>query len=110
VYFVALRMLMGDTTKYLALVFGLAFSTTLVVQQGSIFVGILKRTCANIETIPQADIWVMHPATRYLRRAQGDRIDGADARARCGRRGLGRAADSWAAVKRCCRTAPSRIA
>ena len=56
---------MGDTTKYLALVFGLAFSTTLVVQQGSIFTGILKRTASNIETIPQADIWVMHPATRY---------------------------------------------
>jgi len=65
VYYVALRMLMGDTTKYLALVFGLAFSTTLVVQQGSIFTGILRRTCSNIESIPQADIWVMHPATRY---------------------------------------------
>ncbi len=58
-------MLVGDTTKYLALVFGLAFSTTLVVQQGSIFTGIMRRTSAKIETIPQADIWVMHPATRY---------------------------------------------
>ena len=56
---------MGDTVKYLALVFGLAFSTLLVVQQGSIFTGIMRRTSANIETIPQADIWVMHPATRY---------------------------------------------
>lgn len=63
--YVAIRMLMGDTAKYMALVFGLAFSTTLVVQQGSIFTGILRRTGANIETIPQADIWVMHPATRY---------------------------------------------
>ena len=58
-------MLVGDTTKYLALVFGLAFSTTLVVQQGSIFTGILRRTASSIETVPQADIWVMHPATRY---------------------------------------------
>lgn len=64
-YYVALRMLMGDTTKYLALVFGLAFSTTLVVQQGSIFTGILRRTAAAIETVPQAEIWVMHPATRH---------------------------------------------
>ena len=64
-YYVALRMLMGDTVKYLALVFGLAFSTLLVVQQGSIFTGIMRRTSANIETIPQADIWVMDPATRY---------------------------------------------
>src|SRR3954468_24315900 len=64
-YYVALRMLVGDTTKYLALVFGLAFSTTLVVQQGSIFTGILRRTAAGIENVPQADIWVMHPATRH---------------------------------------------
>jgi putative ABC transport system permease protein len=65
VYYVALRMLMGDTTKYMALVFGLAFSVTLVVQQGSIFSGILRRTASSIESVPQADIWVMHPATRY---------------------------------------------
>src|SRR5258708_2483222 len=64
-YYVALRMLMGDTAKYITLVFGLAFSTTLIVQQGSIFTGILRRTAAGIETIPQADIWVMHPATRH---------------------------------------------
>ncbi|HYG75015.1 MAG TPA: ABC transporter permease [Planctomycetota bacterium] len=64
-YYIALRMLMGDTTKYLALVFGLTFSTTLVVQQGSIFTGLLRRTAASIETVPQADIWVMHPATRH---------------------------------------------
>jgi putative ABC transport system permease protein len=65
VFYVALRMLMGDTTKYLALVFGLAFSTTLVVQQGSIFTGLMRRTAASIEAVPQADIWVMHPASRY---------------------------------------------
>jgi putative ABC transport system permease protein len=65
-YYVALRMLVGDTTKYLALVFGLAFSATLVVQQGSIFTGILRRTAAGIESVPQAEIWVMHPATRHF--------------------------------------------
>jgi len=65
-FFVALRMLMGDTTKYLALVCGLAFSTTLVVQQGSIFTGLMRRTAGGVEAIPQAQIWVMHPATRYF--------------------------------------------
>lgn len=64
-YFIALRMLLGDTTKFLAIVFGLTFSTTLIVQQGSIFTGILRRAGASVEAIPQADIWVMHPATRY---------------------------------------------
>ena len=64
-YYVALRMLIGDTTKFLALVFGLTFSTTLIVQQGSIFTGIMRRTAANVERLPQVDIWVMHPATQY---------------------------------------------
>jgi putative ABC transport system permease protein len=64
-YLIALRMLLGDTTKFLALVFGLTFSTTLIVQQGSIFTGILRRAGASIEAIPQADIWVMHPASKY---------------------------------------------
>src|SRR4051812_10840978 len=65
-YAIALRMLLGDTTKFLALVFGLTFSTTLVVQQGSIFTGILRRAGASIEAIPQADIWVMHPAATHF--------------------------------------------
>jgi putative ABC transport system permease protein len=65
-YLVALRMLMGDTAKYLALVFGLAFSTMLVVQQGSVFTGLLRRSAAKIEAIPEAQIWIMHPATRYF--------------------------------------------
>ncbi len=64
-YYIALRMLIGDTTKFLALVFGLTFSTTLIVQQGSIFTGLMRRTAANVERLPQVDIWVMHPATRY---------------------------------------------
>lgn len=59
-------MLMGDTTKYIALVFGLAFSTMLIVQQGSVFTGLMGRTAAKIDSIPQADIWVMDPATRYF--------------------------------------------
>jgi len=62
---IALRMLLGDTTKFLALVFGLTFSTTLVIQQGSIFTGILRRAGVAIESIPQADIWVMHPASTH---------------------------------------------
>ncbi|MBI3829375.1 MAG: FtsX-like permease family protein [Planctomycetes bacterium] len=65
-YRIALRMLMGDTTKYIALVFGLAFSTMLIVQQGSVFTGLMGRTAAKIDSIPQADIWVMDPATRYF--------------------------------------------
>ena len=86
-YYIALRMLIGDKTKFLALVFGLTFSTTLIVQQGAIFTGIMRRTAGNVERLPQVDIWVMHPATRYyeerkaiedtaLQRVRG--VDGVD--------------------------------
>ncbi|MCY3023786.1 MAG: ABC transporter permease [Planctomycetota bacterium] len=64
-YFVALRMLVGDTPKFMALVFGLAFATTLVVQQGSIFTGLMRRTARGVENVAQAEVWVMDPATVY---------------------------------------------
>ncbi|GMV82053.1 MAG: hypothetical protein AMXMBFR7_32370 [Planctomycetota bacterium] len=63
---IALRMLIGDTAKYLALVLGLAFSTTLIVQQGSVFTGLMRRAATQVESIPQAEIWVMDAATRYF--------------------------------------------
>jgi putative ABC transport system permease protein len=63
---IALRMLTGDTTKFLALVVGLAFSTMLVTQQGSVFTGLMRRSAMNIVAIPEADVWVMHPNTKFF--------------------------------------------
>ncbi len=64
---VALKMVMGDTTKYFALCLGLAFSVTLVLQQGSVVTGVRKRTSSSIENVPQADVWVMHPSNALIR-------------------------------------------
>lgn len=64
--FVALRMLTGDKTKYLGLVFAIAFSTFLLENQTSIFAGILRRTGSQILDVTDADVWVMDPATRYF--------------------------------------------
>ncbi|MBI4613378.1 MAG: ABC transporter permease, partial [Planctomycetes bacterium] len=61
----ALRMLLGDGAKYLALVVGLAFASTLVIQQGAIFLGFVEREGNAIDSIPEVDVWVMHPASRY---------------------------------------------
>jgi len=63
---IALRMLTGDTTKFVALIVGLAFSTMLITQQGSVFTGIMRRAAMNIEAIPEADIWIMHPNTKFF--------------------------------------------
>lgn len=55
---IALKMLIGDRAKYIGLVFGIAFATLLIIQQASIFNGILRRTASLIFQISQVDIWV----------------------------------------------------
>jgi putative ABC transport system permease protein len=63
---VALRMLFGDATKCLGLVFGVALSTLLLCQQVSIFFGLLSRSASVIDDVPEADIWVMDPAVKTI--------------------------------------------
>jgi putative ABC transport system permease protein len=63
---VALKMLTGDRAKYLGLVFGVAFATLLMAQQTSIFVGVMLRTTSQIRDVPDAGVWVMDPAVRYV--------------------------------------------
>lgn len=62
----ALRMLLGDTTKCLGLIFGVAFSTLLVCQQVSIFVGLLARASSVVNDVREADIWVMDPSVKTI--------------------------------------------
>src|SRR5689334_1882692 len=64
--FVALRMLTGDSAKYLGLIFAIAFSTFLLQNQTSIFAGIMNRTGSQIADVTDADVWVMDPATKYF--------------------------------------------
>lgn len=64
--FIALRMLMTDKAKYFGLVFAFAFSTFLLLNQMSIFAGIMKRTGSQVLDVTDADIWVMDPYTEYF--------------------------------------------
>jgi putative ABC transport system permease protein len=68
---VALRMLTGDRSKYLGLIFGVAFATLLMSQQVSIFVGIMRRTASQIIDVRDADIWVMDNKVRYIDEVPG---------------------------------------
>src|SRR5262249_8386503 len=68
---VALRMLTGDRSKYLGLIFGVGFATLLMSQQVSIFMGILTRTGNQILEVRDADVWVMDNRVRYLDEAPG---------------------------------------
>lgn len=63
---VALRMLFGDRAKYFGLVFGVAFATLLITQQGGLFVGLMTRTASVIADVREANIWVMDPQAQYI--------------------------------------------
>jgi putative ABC transport system permease protein len=63
--YVAWRMLVGDTTKYLSLVLGLTFSALLITQQTSIFLGLMSRTYGMITDMPAARVWVMDRGVEY---------------------------------------------
>ncbi len=63
---IALKMLVGDRAKFLGIVLGLTFSALLITQQGSIFCGLMLRTCGQVTDITGADLWVMDPAVRYI--------------------------------------------
>ena len=49
--YVALKMLFGDRAKYMMLLAGLTFSTMLIVQQGSIFWGLMTWSKSGITNI-----------------------------------------------------------
>ncbi len=59
---IALKMLLGDRTKYAGLLFGIAFTSFLVTFATSYFGGMMTRSFALIAENPRADVWVMDPA------------------------------------------------
>lgn len=54
----AIQMLFGDIAKYLMLVVGLFFATFLIVQQASVFCGLMRWTTSTLRNVP-APIWVV---------------------------------------------------
>src|SRR5262249_5949006 len=63
---IAWKMLTGDRSKYVGIVFGVTFATLLMSQQISIFAGIMKRTASQILDVRDADVWVMDNKVRYV--------------------------------------------
>lgn len=63
---VALRMLTGDTVKYLGIVFGVSFATLLMGQQMAIFCGLMRNTTSQIRDIEGGDIWVMDKNVQFV--------------------------------------------
>jgi putative ABC transport system permease protein len=63
---IALKMLFYDRAKYCGLILGVAFSILLINQQVGIFLGLLSRSGAIIDDVPEANIWVMDPGVKNL--------------------------------------------
>ncbi len=61
----ALKMLFGDTAKYLMLVMGLFFATFLIAQQASVFCGLMMWTTATLKNVP-APLWVVEPRVEQV--------------------------------------------
>lgn len=64
--YVALRMLLGDTTKWIGVVLGVFLCTFLITHMLSMFSGMMERSYSMISDIPEARIWVMDPAVEYV--------------------------------------------
>ncbi len=63
---IALKMLMGDKSKYFAIVFGVSFACFLIAEQSAIFCGVMLRTTSQIRDTHGGDIWVMNSDVRYV--------------------------------------------
>lgn len=59
---VAVEILMGDKTKYIGLLLGIAFTSFLVTFALSYFAGFMTRGFSLVDENPTADVWVMDSA------------------------------------------------
>lgn len=63
---VAIKILIGDKAKYIGMILGLTFASFIVVQQASIFIGLMTRTYGFISDTSQPNIWVMDPKVQFI--------------------------------------------
>lgn len=64
-YYIALKMLFGDKAKYFMLVCALAFTSLLMTQQSSVFIGLMRWTTATLRNTDMP-LWVMDPAVEQV--------------------------------------------
>jgi putative ABC transport system permease protein len=65
-WLMAIKMLVGDTGKYVGMLFGVTFAAFLMTQQGAIFWGLMTRSFGFVDDTNQADVWVMDPEVRFV--------------------------------------------
>lgn len=65
-YWIALKMLFNDKAKYFGIVMGVTLAAMVITQQGSIFIGLMRRTYGAITDLSYPDIWVMDPKVQFI--------------------------------------------
>jgi putative ABC transport system permease protein len=65
-YKIALKILVGNTGKYVGMIAGVFFAALVITQQLSIFVGIMSRTIGFLSDVRLPDIWVTDPMVQYI--------------------------------------------
>jgi putative ABC transport system permease protein len=63
---IALKMLMGDTGKYIGIIMGLTFASLIMTQQPAIFLGLMARSYSFISDVGLPDIWVMDSKVQFV--------------------------------------------
>jgi putative ABC transport system permease protein len=63
---IALKILLGDRSKYLGIVTGIALASVLMIQQPGILISIFSRTYSFITDVGLPDIWVMDPMVQFI--------------------------------------------
>lgn len=64
--FLAIKMLVGDKTKYIGLVLGISFASFIITQQAAILIGIVDRTFGFVTDTSQPNIWVVDPTVQFI--------------------------------------------
>ncbi|MDD2864128.1 MAG: ABC transporter permease [Methylococcales bacterium] len=64
--YIAIKMLMGDTGKYIGIVIGLTFASLIMTQQPAIFMGFIARSYSFITDLGLPDVWVMDSKVQFI--------------------------------------------
>ena len=62
----AIKMLIGDKTKYIGIILGLTLASFIISWQAAILVGIMNRAYGFISDTSQASIWVTCPSFQFI--------------------------------------------
>ena len=65
-YYIELKMLMGDKGNYMGIILGISFAALIMTQQPGVFLGIMSRAYSFVSDISLPDIWVMDARVKYI--------------------------------------------